>query len=185
MWGTQKETHLKISDQRYFLFFLINYKYFFHLSKILKEFSQLLNLLHSSGIIHSQSTPTKKILYQKIRFQTSCQTTGNESHSSTINSKLWFRIKTYSFKLQFCLTKKSKTKTVRSSKFFNLQKSLLKNYIYLFIKKYLPQKARAVHFYRYSREDICKALLADSSMSGKDPQSGRQKVSSVSKTLPV
>lgn len=58
MWGTQKETHLKISDQRYFLFFLINYKYFFHLSKILKEFSQLLNLLHSSGIIHSQSTPS-------------------------------------------------------------------------------------------------------------------------------
>ena len=50
-----------------------------------------------------------------------------------------------------------------------------------FLKNIFPKE---VYFYRYSSEETCNPLLADSSMFGKDPRSGRQ-VSSVYKAFPV
>lgn len=74
--------------------FLINYKYFIHLSKCIKGTSKIFNLLHSSGIFHSQRRPpAEKILFQKIRVQTSNQTLEfRDLRPSEINASLKYYV---------------------------------------------------------------------------------------------
>lgn len=55
----------------------------------------------------------------------------------------------------------------------------------MYFSKISSKKGYSSYFYRYSRNKTCKPLFADSSMTGEDPQSRRQKVSSVLKALPV
>lgn len=64
MWGCEehKKKHTRDIWPGIFSFLKINYKYFFHLLKFTEEFTKFFNVLHSSGIIHSQSRPPFHIL---------------------------------------------------------------------------------------------------------------------------